>query len=80
MQDGERGRFPLERSAQAADEFAGDGLNDDTSGIFYKGDPRSLFDPESPAQASGNNQLSLGGDDAGFDLHWAPAMLHILPL
>ena len=57
---------------QAADEFASDGLNDDTPGIFYKGNPRPPFDPESPAQASGNNQLSLGRDHARFDLHSAP--------
>jgi hypothetical protein len=67
-QAGERGRFPLERAAQAADELASDGLNDDASGIFYKGDPCPLFDPEAQAQASGNNKLSFGRDDAGFNL------------
>jgi hypothetical protein len=57
----------------------GDGLDDDPHNILQKGDPRPFLDPISPAKASGNNELTLGGNDAGFGLHWTPAFPLILP-
>jgi len=59
-EDCRRREFPFERPAQAANEFARNGLDDYTPIIFHKGNHRPLFDPESPARASGNDELPLG--------------------
>ena len=68
LHDGFLAGLLLEDAAEAADIFAGDGLEDDAVAFFHEIDPRAGLDAKPAADARGNDQLAFGCDVGGIHI------------